>query len=237
MWQSLFLTQNQHPWPAICKTFVLEVYHCNRTLSRTCLVVSRHQYINIYQPSVRTWGVRIHAELGPINQETFLFDDISITSTLKLTLPATWAPVPSEMEPMCSISMDQCSNSPWCQCSLRRQQQQHAKDGWRSEIFAGNGECRPKLGAQKIHRKSWNRNQWIFEPLKHTQICIFWHPISKLQILVSNPGGPHETVCATCQHPRFKEAWPIDGARCFNCSFRAWEFQWPKSLDDHPRMT
>lgn len=75
MWQSLVLTQNQHPWPAICKTFVPDVYHCKRTLSRTCLVVWRHQYIYIYiiyQPSVRTWGVRIHAELGPINPEIAL---------------------------------------------------------------------------------------------------------------------------------------------------------------------
>lgn len=58
-----------------------------------------------------------------------------------------------------------------------------------------------------------------------------WQPISPDSC---QPWGPHETMCATCQHPRFKEAWPIDGARCFNCSFGASGFQRPKSLDDPP---
>lgn len=85
MWQSLVLTQNQHPWPAMCKTFVPDVYHCKRTLSRTCLVVWRHQYIYIYNISTlsknlrgahpcRTWAHK------PGNcPSTFLLDDISIT--------------------------------------------------------------------------------------------------------------------------------------------------------------
>lgn len=130
--------------------------------------------------------------------------------------------------------MDQCSNSPRCQCSLRRQQQ-HAKDGWGSEIFAGKGGCRPKLGAQQIPTKNRGTVTGINGFFSHFETypnyVPNWQPVSPDSC---QPWGPHETMCATCQHPRFKEAWPIDGARCFNCSFGASGFQWPKSLDDPP---
>lgn len=130
------------------------------------------------------------------------------------------------MESMSSISMDQCSNSPWCQCSLR--QQQHAKDGWDQKHLQEMGNVDPNWEPKKSTKKSWNRNQWIFEPIWNIDNQSVQVPVNPEA--PTRPCAPHASTRGSKKLGQLTER----GVSTAASEPEGFKFQWPKSLDDPP---